>query len=264
MHKIAKNNIESKIWSILTEDAYFGPELQNLLEIGELIWQRGWAESNAGNVSLRLSDSVVNRILPLCFTSSNETVPHKSMPDPSDFIWLLVSVTGSRYREFKKRGFENFVILAKRKLADNQKLMTDYFTFPSTRKPTSECMTHLAVQQWLQKFRPNDKVVLHAHPTDWIVISSLAEYKSDKLQLNDSITNSLPEIHFYIPNGFTLLPYAEPGSEELAIITETALSDTKIVIWEKHGVLITADSVNRAFDYLEVIAKAAQVYLKLR
>jgi len=264
MNRIIDNNIESRIWSILIEDADFGPELKNLLEIGELIWQRGWAESNAGNVSLRLPDSIVERVATLCFTGSSENAPQGSMPDPGDFIWLLVSATGSRYREFKKLGFESFVLLSTRKLSDDHKHKADFISFPSTRKPTSECLTHVAAQQWLQNFRPVDKVVLHAHLTDWIVISSLAEYEADKHQLSESIISCLPEVQFYLPNGFKLLPYSDPGSEELAIITEAALIQTNIVVWEKHGIVVTADSINKAFDYLEVMAKAAKVYLKLR
>ncbi|MFO7660134.1 MAG: class II aldolase/adducin family protein, partial [Candidatus Cloacimonadaceae bacterium] len=58
--------------------------------------------------------------------------------------------------------------------------------------------------------------------------------------------------------------YARPGSDELAVITEAALSETNIVIWERHGILVTAENVNAAFDYLEIMSKAAKVYLKLR
>lgn len=264
MSQKAEHNIETRIWNILCEDTEFGPELLNLLDIGELIWQRGWAEANAGNVSLRITDILVDEIVPLIHDNSVKVSSPKSRLDLTDYNWFLVSAAGSRYREFKKLGFQNFVLIASSQFQIKEQLHEKLITFPLYRKPTSECATHIVVQNWLHNHRPQDKVVLHAHPTDWIILSNLAEYGTDKQKLINDITKCLPEVNIYFPEGFVLLPYTKPGSDELAWVTEAALSDTNIVIWEKHGILVTAENVNAAFDYLEIMSKAAKVYLNLR
>lgn len=241
-------NLEAEIWKVLLNDIVFGPELQNLLEIGELIWQRGWAEANAGNVSLSISNETVQS---LAKVTGNIDPSHQ---------WFLVSAKGSRYREFKKLGFSNFVLAG----CDPEENDIKSVFIPETRKPTSEWATHLSIQNWLQTHRAKDKIVLHAHPEDWIIISNLPEYKINKSLLAKEITECLPEIDFYFPGGLILLPYATPGSEGLAEITTAALKDSSVIIWEKHGIVVTAENVNLAFDYLEIMAKAAKVYLALR
>ncbi|MFO7660821.1 MAG: class II aldolase/adducin family protein, partial [Candidatus Cloacimonadaceae bacterium] len=170
MSQKAEHNIETRIWNTLCEDTEFGPELLKLLEIGELIWQRGWAEANAGNFSLRIPDIIVDEIAPLIHDNSVKVSSPKSRLDLTDYNWLLVSANGSRYREFKKLGFQNFVLIASSQFQVNEQQYEKLITFPLYRKPTSECATHLAVQNWLHNNRPQDKVVLHAHPTDWIIL----------------------------------------------------------------------------------------------
>lgn len=219
------------------------------MDIGELIWQRGWAEANAGNVSIRLPDSLSGDI--------QEILNIKN----KNYIWLLVSSSGSRYREFRKLGFSNFNLIGIDKDEFSSEKTDTQIIFPDEREPTSEWITHKAVQQWLINNREDETVILHAHSTDWIIISNSIDYEESKPELIKEIRDGLPELNIYFPKGITLLPFAPPGSEELAEITLRGLVQSNIVIWEKHGILITAKDINCAFDYLEIISKAATVYL---
>lgn len=254
-------NSDTSLWNALLSDSEFGPELQNLLEIGELIWQRGWAEANAGNVSIRLPQKMVEKIKPLSVIISNRNSSYEMSDKLSDYAFYLVSATGSRYREYKKLGFKNFVIAAVMNAKSKNKHSKQHIIYPVNRKPTSEWQTHLSVQECLRQNRPLEKVVLHAHPTDWIILSNRPEYKNHKKQLAEKISKVLPEVDIYFPDGFVLLPFAAPGSSALAYKTKAALPKSNIIVWEKHGILITAERVNTAFDYMEIMSKAAKVYL---
>ncbi len=240
---------ELEIWSVLLANPTFGNEIQNLLDIGELIWLRGWAEANAGNVSIRLPESITESLIQLLHCNVK------------NYVWFLVSSTGSRYREFNKLGLQNFNLIGLDKADFKSGISNKQIIFPEYRKPTSEWVTHLSVHEWLYQNRDNDTIVLHAHPTDWITISNCRKYKDSKPELIKEIRESLPELNIYFPQGITLLPFAVPGSDELAELTVKGLNQSKIVIWEKHGILITAKDVNCAFDYLEIVSKAASVYL---
>lgn len=182
----------------------------------------------------------------------------------TDLAWFLVSATGTRYRDFRKILFKNFILVGAKKSEADDNSLSGEVVFPSQRKPTSEWAAHSVIQKWLMLNRPKDKVILHAHPTDWIVISSLPEYQEDKNELMKSIRSNLPELDIYFPGGIALLPYTAPGSLALANQTLSAIVGSNVIIWEKHGILVTAECVDIAFDYLEIVSKAAEVYLKVR
>jgi pyruvate kinase len=282
------------LWQNLSLDAAHAEQISELKTVGRLIWERGWAEANAGNVSYRICASSSYQTM-LSLSRIGKLLLGKTDLEVEAYDWFLVSATGSRYREIADKQFGNFVLIMQPHLeqgstnrnrggAPSSSCLPDsvspspltvqsgsplplnappaFFTFPSKRKPTSEWVTHQAVHAWLQENRKAHLVILHAHPTDWITLSSLPEYRDDKAGLAARLCEVLPELKIYFPQGFALTPYQFPGSDALAQVTLNALSDYNVIIWEGHGVFVTAESVNQAFDFLEIIAKAASVYLQ--
>lgn len=253
---------DQNLWQCLLADEYIGLEISDLLEIGSLLWQKGWAEANAGNVSLRFPDTL----------SGNTQALLKQVIDSSsnynginiiDITWFLVSASGSRYRQFKFRGFDNFVLIGIHQFKDNDLDKSEFICYPQTRKPTSEWQTHRLVQQWLSNNRSSDKVVMHTHLTDWITLSNLPDYSIDQGKFIKDLIKYLPELEIYLPNGIALTKYAPPGSATLALETLSAIHQSNAIIWEKHGVVVTAESINQAFDYIEVLSKAAAIYFSV-
>jgi rhamnulose-1-phosphate aldolase len=210
-----------------------------------------------------LPEDLVNEYESL-FTSLLHLSNANNYDKATDLAWFLVSATGTRYRDFRKILFKNFILVGAKKSEADDNSLSGEVVFPSQRKPTSEWAAHSVIQKWLMLNRPKDKVILHAHPTDWIVISSLPEYQEDKNELMKSIRSNLPELDIYFPGGIALLPYTAPGSLALANQTLSAIVGSNVIIWEKHGILVTAECVDIAFDYLEIVSKAAEVYLKVR
>jgi rhamnulose-1-phosphate aldolase len=239
-----------------------GHELRDLFDIGELIWLKGWAEANAGNVSIRLPNSASEVLVPFWqeITHSNNL---NSNSTADDYDWTIISAAGSRFRDFRSSGAHNFVLAGVEKssiLVDNYICQLVY---PASVRPTSESKTHLAVQNWLKQKNSGHMVILHAHLTEWLILSNLAQYQKNRDKLASDIAACLPEINIYFPNGLVLLPFTAPGSAELAELTLNALENSNVIVWEKHGVVVTAETINLAFDYIEISAKAAAVYLAL-
>ncbi|HAN41471.1 MAG TPA: hypothetical protein DCQ12_06125, partial [Candidatus Cloacimonas sp.] len=52
-----------------------------------------------------------------------------------------------------------------------------------------------------------------------------------------------------------------PGSEALAAASISGLQDEKALIWSKHGLLTFGSTLDAAFDYMEVLVKAAKILL---
>lgn len=244
---------EFLIWDILKSDQETKKDISELIEIGHLIWCRGWAEANAGNISIRIPQEFVNK-----HASTFKTICKQELncsQSVSSFKWYLVSASGSRFRQYKTLEFGNFIIIAE-DMSSHIQIM-----FPSQREPTSEWPTHNICQNWLEVNNKPEKVILHVHLTNWIILSGIKQYKENKPELVNRVISLLPELEFCFPNKFCLLPKMTPGSVELAESTLNALKDYNSIIWEKHGVIVAAESVEKAFDMVELLAKAADIFL---
>lgn len=259
---IKKSEFDNKVWAILLDDDLLTHELSELLEIGSLIWQRGWAEANAGNVSIRLPESFDFITSPKINSIIDEYFPDASQHNSCE--WFLASASNTRFREYPKYKFSNFVLCGV-----NSKLVTTDSTnqpviIPVKRKPTSEWITHLSAHNWLSDHRPEDKVILHAHPTDWIALSSTSEYLHAPEEIFQKLYDYLPELKIYLPDGIASAGFSPPGSEQLALQTVSAMEKSRVVVWDKHGIVITAENIMQAYDYLEIVSKAATVYLTIK
>jgi rhamnulose-1-phosphate aldolase len=253
----------SDLWGHLLNHSQYSKELNDLFHIGSLIWRRGWAEANAGNVSLRLPKEIITELKSLL----SELLVSHSLVSPGtadDFYWFLVSVSGSRYRDYEFSGPVNFVITAVPKTNEDNKNGITTLHFLEGINPTSEWPIHSSVQIQLAESCRSERVILHAHPTDWIVIGNLDEYDTDCIGLAEKITSALPELEIYLPGRIALLSQAAPGSDKLAEMTLKGFKETKALVWQKHGIILIGDTVYEAFDLMEIVAKAAEVFLKNR
>lgn len=203
--------------------------------IGSLIWTRGWAEANAGNISIRVDDLIPAR--------------HRK-----NFHWYLVSRSGSRYRQIADDPLHDLVLVAD----DGSR----WEAISGTGKPTSEWESHLALQRWALANDKPEKVVLHTHPEPIVTLGNLDIY-ADEAGLNRTLAVLLPELPIYLPEGIACCPLFPPGSSELAKGTMDCVPRSRVIIWQKHGILCRGTDLDTAFDLMEIVAKAASVYLAM-
>ena len=71
----------------------------------------------------------------------------------------------------------------------------------------------------------------------------------------------IPETRAFCPKGLGIIPYEMPSSLKLAEATVEGLKNYDVVMWEKHGVVAIGNDVLEAFDQIDVLSKAAQIYL---
>ncbi|MCB5279518.1 MAG: class II aldolase/adducin family protein [Candidatus Cloacimonetes bacterium] len=207
----------------------FKNALQHIAEISRLIHSYGWAEANAGNISMDVSDLVMQ-----CMHT--------------ELKWYIVSRTGSRYRQTALSPCENLMLVACSQTEDT--------FFPQNALPTSEWISHRCLQMQNDRF----KIILHTHPAEIIALSNLTLAK-DSASLNAKLCESLPELPLYLPEGVALVPRAAPGSLALCTASIKALKNQKALIWSGHGILAFANELDEALDYLEIVTKAAKILL---
>lgn len=204
----------------------------------ETICRHGWAEANAGNLSLRIDQQLAEEL-----TASSKQHPHAT--------WFLVSRTGSRFRDMAVHPADSLMVIA----CD----AAEHF-YPLHAKPTSEWPTHKLLQ--LHPMNADYPCLLHCHTTEIIALCH-TELAKDTLKLNATLATLLPELNIYLPKGIAFSPYAPPGSKELAASSLEHFHECQALIWDRHGLLIRAQDIDTALDLMEVVNKATKIYLML-
>ena len=236
------NNSEFLFGDVFNNVFPFRDLIQRISKVAKVIHQQGWAEANAGNISLRITDLVkpfINQI------GMDNLYPCRE--------WFLVSRTGSRFRDMIDEP-ENCLMI----IGEGNK---EYY-FPEDAKPTSEWLCHLKLHN-INK-NTNLSCILHTHPTEVIAFSDTSFFqdcKTNSQRLNQYLFTILPEIKLFLPKGIAVADYAPAGSSKLADLSYKFIQDKQALIWEKHGLLVLSDNPDNALDLTEVINKTAKLWL---
>ncbi|MBT3173475.1 MAG: rhamnulose-1-phosphate aldolase [Lentimicrobiaceae bacterium] len=221
---------------------------ENIQEVAYQLNFKGWAESNAGNLSIRLDDfkseGVIQRanMLP-------EAFPHLANAT------ILVTEKGKRMREVSRSAKNTTVILRIDSSGDSYSILSNIDVIP-----TSELYTHLAIHNMIAKRGTGERAVLHSHVTELIAITHFKAYCNEEI-LNDLLWKMHPETVVFIPKGIGLVPFEIPGSVDIARATLIALKEHPIALWEKHGVFAIAEDIQKCYDLIEIAAKAVKIFL---
>jgi rhamnulose-1-phosphate aldolase len=224
-------------------------------EVAGHLWDRGWAERNAGNLSVDVSGDLPSWI-PAAdpYPSGSSPVAYPELAGRA----LWVTATGSRMRDVARAPQDHCGII---------RVASDGATYgvawgPATFRPTSELPTHLAVHAALRRSGSTARAVLHSHPTELIALTHLPALNEERL--NRLLWSMTPETVVLFPDGVALVPYLMPGSAEVGAATARAVVRHPVVLWEKHGATAVGDDLLDAFDLLDAVNKSARLYLACR
>ncbi len=115
----------------------------------------------------------------------------------------------------------------------------------SAQTPSSEIAMHRAVY----RRRQDITAAVHAHP-HYCLACSLAG-----ISLTEML---LPELAIYI-GSVPSVPYATPGTDEMADVLRPVLEKHSAFLLERHGVLVLGDDLQDAFNRLEHLEHIARV-----
>lgn len=228
-------------------------------EVAQYLWEKGWAEKNAGNISVNITDlfprtSYYFDDCALIRFSSDFPLLKKNV--------FILSATGVRMRDLAKAPEKGLCLIQVDASGQGYRMAEFNTGTPAGQKlqPTSEFSTHLAVQEMFLRSQPRMKAMIHAHVPEFIALSQIPEYQSAKA-LNKMLFGMHPEIKMFVPEGIGFIPYLLPGSSSIAAATIIALESHPVVVWEKHGLLGAGTSVTEAFDTMDLLTKSAKIFL---
>jgi rhamnulose-1-phosphate aldolase len=233
------------------------PYLDEIKTIATQLYLKGWAEKNAGNFSIRIP-GFPKKLLSFF---SKETISLLSNFPLLDNQVFLLKAKGIRFRDLAKNPSLGSGLI----YISNRGSCYQYLSLNEIQRqfcPTSELLSHLLLQEYLITNKPTMLSLLHSHPLEIIIFSHLMNIKPAK-ELNNILLAMHVEIPLLMPQGVGFVPFQEPGSIELAKSSLQALENHSLLVWERHGCLAIGSSILDAFDLMDVINKAASVFIGL-
>jgi rhamnulose-1-phosphate aldolase len=238
------NKIFSKyqdIESIMTE----------VQEISGILWERGWSEKNAGNISIKLPISITEKYL-------HSAVENKFAIAYPDLKGKCFYITGTckRMYDISKSAIGNGVFIQ-----INNSGSAYYIVKINSEdiRPSSEFYSHMGIHNLIAKRGSNEKVVMHTHSTEIIALTHNSKIKSTE-DLNRLLWGMHPEAIEFIPKGVGLVPYNLSGTQEIARLSIEEFNNHDIVVWEKHGILAIGKSLVETFDSIDITCKLAKIW----
>lgn len=228
--------------------------LDDFAEVCEWLSFKGWSEAEGGNLSLRIDEADVPQGLR---SSDSAAVELPLTVAALGGAYLLISGSGTRSRDISHTPEDGIGLY---KIAKDGK---SYQWIAGNDKPTSEMPSHCAIQNEFMLSRPEFKAVVHTHPPRLISLTHIAEFHDPKV-LSDCILGLQSEARIQLPEGIGHLPFCVPGSLELGILSAEEIKYRNVILWHMHGALSVGTSLSHAFDQLEVVEKASEIYWTLK
>ena len=234
------------------------PFLVEFAKTAANMYRLGWDERNGGNISYLLKEEEVKefldvnhviRKLPLAGVNS-------AAFDISPLIgkYFLVTGTGKFFKNVLDDPETNLGIIriAKDKTID---LLWGY---KDGGRTTSEFPAHMMSHIARLKVDPNNRVVMHCHPTNLLAMTYVHEL--DEAKFSHTLWEMSTECIVVFPEGVGVLPWMLCGTDEIGIATAEKMASFRIVLWSLHGVYAAGKDLDETFGLIETVEKAATIY----
>lgn len=238
-------------------------ELKNVIretaEIAGYLWQRGWAERNASNISINITEIIKQEI------SEYSSFPFYMLPISYSKLagnYFFVTGTGKRMRDLAQKPMKNAILIRLNEDASGYWIISQKDNEENIL-PTSELPTHLEIHEMVAERGSTEKVVMHTHAHELVTLTHAKEFRDQEV-LNKILWSMHPETVIFVPKGVGFVPYILPGSVEIALATLKALQNHDVAVWEKHGVFAIGKSVADTFDKIDILAKSARIFFLCR
>ena len=243
--------------SILEGRPALAAQVGKVAEVALYRWQKGWAERNGGNITVNVTeyaDSEMEAMAPIAgpFPIGAE-LPHLKG------CFFFCKGTQKRMRDLAREPMANGSVIRICPDCASYEIIAD-----APVMPTSELPSHLSVHNYLIGKGSPYKASLHTHPIELVAMTHCKKFL-EKDVATKLLWSMIPETKAFCPRGLGIVPYMLPSSVELAEATiKTIDDDYDVVMWEKHGVFAVDEDIMTAFDQVDVLNKAAQIYMSAK
>ncbi|NLZ19764.1 MAG: rhamnulose-1-phosphate aldolase [Bacteroidales bacterium] len=240
--------------SILDNRPELKAQIDAVAEVAGYLWMKGWAERNGGNITVNVTEWVDDALRAM--PALEEARPIGTVLPKLKGCWFYCKGTGRRMRDLARDPMANGSLIRILDDCASYEIVADRPVLP-----TSELPSHLNVHDYLIGKGLPYKASLHTHPIELVALTHGRKWLQ-KDAATRMLWSMIPETKAFCPRGLGMVPYMLPSSVELADATLKTLDEGyDVVMWEKHGVFAVDTDIMNAFDQVDVLNKAAQIYI---
>ena len=224
------------------------------------MYRLGWDERNGGNISYLLDEEEVAEYLDL--KKVIRTIPLMGVNaaefDSSPLVGKIFIVTGTG-KYFKNVDDDPETNLGIVRIAPNNKGVELLWGYKGGGRTTSEFPAHMMCHIARLKVDPENRVVMHSHPTNTLAMNYVHEL--DEKKLTHTLWEMCTECIVVFPDGVGVLPWMLCGTSEIGEATAKKMEEFRLVVWAMHGIYGAGKTMDETFGLIETVEKAAQIYM---
>jgi rhamnulose-1-phosphate aldolase len=230
--------------------------LNEITKTSRDMWSKGWAEANAGNISLRLTAEVVQTNARLFRASDWVSLPLEVPVLAGEHF--LVTGSGRYLRNVEIYPEKNLGVIELNAMGNAYRAV---WGFKPGGAPTSELTAHLGVHAVRKELSESaERAVIHTHAPNLIALTNALDLDTG------SLTRLLWQIHaeciVVFSEGVEFIPWMLPGSVEISRATALALRSRRAAVWQFHGIVAVGRNLDATFGLIDTIEKAASIYVR--
>ncbi|MCI8435500.1 MAG: rhamnulose-1-phosphate aldolase [Clostridia bacterium] len=244
--------------TLLRKDVLQAPFVQEVCKTISNMYRLGWDERNGGNISCLLDEKEVADYLDL--NNVIRTFPlagvYENAFDVTPLLGkiFLVTGTGKYFKNVEDDPETNLGIV---RIAQNGvELLWGY---KDGGRTTSELPAHLMCHMARLKVDPENRVVMHTHPTNLLAMTYV--HKLDTNKFTHTLWQMSTECIVVFPDGVEVLPWMLCGTNEIGVATAEKMQSARVVVWAMHGIYGAGKTLDETFGLIETVEKASQIYM---
>lgn len=242
------------------KDIKTAPFVQEMCKTTANMYRLGWDERNGGNISYLLKEEEVAEYLDL--NNVIRTIPLMGVNEedfdasPLEGKIFIVTGTGKYFKNVESDPETNLGIVRIGKGGKNVELLWGY---KDGGRPTSEFPAHMMSHIARLSVDPENRVVMHSHPTNTLAMNFVHEL--DEKKFTHTLWEMCTECIVVFPDGVGVLPWMMCGTSEIGKATAEKMKEFRLVVWAMHGIYGAGKTMDETFGLIETVEKAAQIYM---
>lgn len=230
------------------------PFMKEMTETASNMYRLGWDERNGGNISYMLNEEDVAEYLDL--SRVIRTIPTGFDAKPLAGKIFIVTGTGKYFKNISGDPENNLGVV---RIAADGTTAELLWGYSDGGKFTSEFPAHMMSHIARLQVDPDNRVVMHCHPTNTLAMNYVHEL--DEKKLTHTLWEMCTECIVVFPDGIGVLPWMLCGTNEIGIKTAEKMKEFRLVVWGMHGIYGAGRNMDETFGLIETVEKAAQIYM---
>ena len=230
------------------------PFVKEMCDVTANMYRLGWDERNGGNISYLLDEKEVAEYLDL--SKVIREIPTGFTAKSLVGKIFIVTGTGKYFKNVAQDPETNLGIIRIKEDATTAELLWGY---KDGGKFTSELPAHLMSHMARLSVDPQNRIVMHSHPTNLLAMNYVHEL--DEAKLTHTLWEMCTECIVVFPDGVGVLPWMLCGTNEIGEATAEKMKEFRLVVWGMHGIYGAGKTMDETFGPIETVEKAAQIYM---